>query len=617
MCGIVGYAGPDTGRAVDVVLTGLRRLEYRGYDSAGIAVVDGGLATAKRAGKLANLEEALAADPLPSAATGIGHTRWATHGAPTDANAHPHLGGADGRLAVIHNGIIENFASLKAGLLEAGAEFSSETDTEVAAHLLADAYERTGDLTAAMHDVCRRLEGAFTLLAVHADAPGTVVGARRNSPLVVGLGDGANYLGSDVAAFIAETREAIELGQDQVVTITADAVEITDFDGEPAQGRRFHVDWDAAAAEKGGYPSFMAKEINEQPQAVADTLLGRTDAEGRLVLDELKVDLSVLRSVDKIVIVACGTAAYAGQVAKYAIEHWCRIPCEVELAHEFRYRDPVVNARTLVVAISQSGETMDTIMAVRHAREQGARVVAICNTHGSTIPRESDAVLYTHAGPEVAVASTKAFLAQITACYLLGLYLAQLRGNKFADEVGAVLADLHRMPEAIQKVLDGLDHVRQIARWMADTSSVLFLGRHVGFPVAMEGALKLKELAYIHAEGFAAGELKHGPIALIEPGQPVFVVVPSPRGRDSLHAKIVSNIQEIRARGARTLVIAEDGDDDVLPYADEVIRVPQVPTLLAPLVTTVPLQVFAAELAAAKGLDVDQPRNLAKSVTVE
>ncbi len=619
MCGIVGYAGPQDGaRAVDVVLGGLRRLEYRGYDSAGVAVVDGTrVASTKRAGKLANLVAALEAEPLPGSGTGIGHTRWATHGGPTDENAHPHRGGADGRLALIHNGIIENFAGLKASLLADGAEFTSETDTEVAAHLLAATYAETRDLTTAMQAVCRRLDGAFTLLAVHADEPGTVVGARRNSPLVVGLGEGENYLGSDVSAFIAHSREAIELGQDQVVTITADAVEITDFDGAPAQGRRYHVDWDAAAAEKGGYPSFMAKEINEQPRAVADTLLGRMDAERRLVLDELNVSEAALRAVDKIVVIACGTAAYAGQVAKYAIEHWCRIPCEVELAHEFRYRDPVVNARTLVVAISQSGETMDTIMAVRHAREQGACVVAICNTHGSTIPRESDAVIYTHAGPEVAVASTKAFLAQVTACYLLGLYLAQLRGNKYADEVTEILGQLQQMPEAIQKVLDGLDHVRQIARWMVDTSSVLFLGRHVGYPVAMEGALKLKELAYIHAEGFAAGELKHGPIALIEPGQPVFVIVPSPRGRDSLHSKVVSNIQEIRARGARTLVIAEEGDDDVLPYADEVIRVPQTPTLLAPLVTTVPLQVFAAELATAKGLDVDQPRNLAKSVTVE
>jgi glutamine---fructose-6-phosphate transaminase (isomerizing) len=619
MCGIVGYAGTagDGVQALDVVLEGLGRLEYRGYDSAGVALqADGGLVWTKRAGKLARLVEALEAEPLPAATTGIGHTRWATHGGPTDGNAHPHLAG-DGRVAVIHNGIIENFATLKAELVAAGVEFASQTDTEVAAHLLAKAFAEKGDLAEAMRAVVRRLKGAFTLLAVHADVPDTVVAARRNSPLVVGLGDGANYLGSDVAAFIGRTRDAIEMGQDQVVVITPTTVEITDFDGRPAEGKRYHVDWDAKAAEKGGFPNFMAKEIDDQPHAVADTLLGRTDAMGRLVLDEVHVDEALLRRIDKIVVVACGTAAYAGSVAKYAIEHWCRIPCEVELAHEFRYRDPVVNEKTLVVAISQSGETMDTIMAVRHAREQGARVVAICNTQGSTIPRESDAALYTHAGPEIAVASTKAFLAQITACYLLGLYLAQLRGNMFADEAGEILQQLHAMPDKIRKVLDGMGPVRTMARWMADTRSVLFLGRHVGYPVAMEGALKLKEIAYIHAEGFAAGELKHGPIALIEAGQPVFVIVPSPRGRDSLHSKVVSNIQEINARGARTIVIAEEGDDEVVPFASEVIRVPQTPTLLAPLVTVVPLQVFACELATAKGLDVDQPRNLAKSVTVE
>ncbi|NUU18103.1 glutamine--fructose-6-phosphate transaminase (isomerizing) [Cellulomonas humilata] len=618
MCGIVGYVGSQVAsdHPLDVVLEGLRRLEYRGYDSAGVALVspDGKLATAKKAGKLANLVEELDLRPLPVSTAAIGHTRWATHGGPTDVNAHPHVAG---KLAVIHNGIVENFASLKAGLLAEGVVFLSETDTEVAAQLIARAYEVTGDLTAAMTEVARSLHGTFTLLAVHEDAPDVVVGARHDSPLVVGIGEGENFLGSDVAAFISHTREALELGQDQVVTITPDSVSVTGFDGLPAQARRYTVDWDAAAAEKGGFASFMDKEIHDQPHAVADTLLGRTDARGRLVLDEVRIDESVLRSVDKIVVVACGTAAYAGHVAKYAIEHWCRIPVEVELAHEFRYRDPVVNERTLVVAVSQSGETMDTLMAVRHAREQGAKVLALVNTHGSTIPREADAVLYTHAGPEIAVASTKAFLAQITAAYLLGLYLAQLRGNKFADEVAEILTELRAMPDKIQQVLDRADRVRQTARSMVDTTSVLFLGRHVGFPVAMEGALKLKELAYIHAEGFAAGELKHGPIALIEEGQPVFVIVPSPRGRDSLHSKVVSNIQEIRARGARTLVIAEDGDTDVLPYADEVFYVPQSPTLLAPLLAVVPLQIFACELATAKGLDVDQPRNLAKSVTVE
>jgi glucosamine--fructose-6-phosphate aminotransferase (isomerizing) len=619
MCGIVGYVGSQQagGRPLEVVLEGLRRLEYRGYDSAGVALVspDGtGLLTAKKAGKLANLIGELDERPLPDATAGIGHTRWATHGAPNDLNAHPHVAGS---LAVIHNGIVENFAALKAELVADGAQFTSETDTEVAAHLLARAYADSGDLSVAMCAVARRLEGTFTLLAVHADVPDVVVGARHDSPLVVGLGQGENFLGSDVAAFIAHTRDALELGQDQVVTLGPDEVTVTDFHGAPAQARRFTVDWDAAAAEKGGFASFMDKEIHDQPQAVGDTLLGRTDIDGKLVLDDLRIDESVLRSIDKIVVVACGTAAYAGHVAKYAIEHWCRIPVEVELAHEFRYRDPVVGPRTLVVAISQSGETMDTLMAVRHAREQGAKVLAICNTYGSTIPRESDAVLYTHAGPEIAVASTKAFLSQITAAYLLGLYLAQLRGNKFPDEIAEIFDQLREMPDRIQEVLDRADHVRKAAREMADVPSVLFLGRHVGFPVALEGALKLKELAYIHAEGFAAGELKHGPIALIEEGQPVFVIVPSPRGRDSLHSKVISNIQEIRARGARTLVIAEDGDTDVEPYADVVFSIPQCPTLLSPLLATVPLQVFACELATARGLDVDQPRNLAKSVTVE
>jgi glucosamine--fructose-6-phosphate aminotransferase (isomerizing) len=619
MCGIVGYVGPSTDTtALAVVMEGLARMEYRGYDSAGVALLDDGqVQVRKRSGKLANLVAEIDAHPLPATTTAIGHTRWATHGGPTDHNAHPHLGGRDRRLALIHNGIIENFHPLKTELVDLGMTFESETDTEVAAHLVALAYARTGDLTEAMREAVSRLEGAFTLLAVHADAPGVVVGARRNSPLVAGLGVGANYLGSDVAAFIGHTREALELGQDQIVTITPSSVSVIGFDGAPAQGKRYHVDWDAARAEKGGYPSFMAKEIDEQPRAIADTLLGRTKDDGELVLDELRVSEDSLRSVDKIVIVACGTAAYAGMIAKYAIEHWVRIPCEVELAHEFRYRDPVVDERTLVLSISQSGETMDTLMAVKHARELGALTVSICNTHGSTIPRESDAVLYTHAGPEVAVASTKAFLAQITACYLLGLYLAQLRGGTFADEAAAVMRELRGIPEHVQTVLDRMDRVREIARFMADTRSVLFLGRHVGFPVALEGALKLKEIAYIHAEGFAAGELKHGPIALIEPGQPVFIVVPSPSTPHDLHRKIVSNIQEIRARGARTLVIAEDGDEAVVPFADEVIRVPAVSPLLAPLLTVVPLQVFALELATAKGLDADQPRNLAKSVTVE
>ncbi len=619
MCGIVGYVGPQAdGKALDVVMEGLARLEYRGYDSAGVALVTAdGVVSEKRAGKLVNLESALDADELPGATTGIGHTRWATHGGPTDQNAHPHRAGEGGKLALIHNGIIENFHQLKNTLLADGATFESETDTEVAAQLLAREYATAVDLTSAMQNVVNQLEGAFTLLAVHADSPGVVVGARRNSPLVVGLGEGENFLGSDVAAFIGHTRNALELGQDQIVTITPDSCSVINFDGSPAEGKHYEVTWDAAAAEKGGYPTFMEKEIYEQPHAVGDTLLGRTDVDGRLVLDDMTITEDQLRDVDRIIIVACGTAAYAGMVAKYAIEHWTRIPVEVSLAHEFRYSDPIATERTLVVSISQSGETMDTLMAVKHARELGALTLSICNTHGSTIPRESDAVLYTHAGPEIAVASTKAFLAQITACYILGLYLAQLRGGTFADDAQSVMKELHEIPAKLEDLLGRMDRVKEIARFMADTRSVLFLGRNVGYPVAMEGALKLKELAYIHAEGFAAGELKHGPIALIDAGQPVFIVVPGPGTPHELHKKVVSNIQEIRARGARTIVVAEDGDEDVVPFADEVIRVPATSPLLAPLLTVVPLQVFALHLSTAKGLDVDQPRNLAKSVTVE
>ncbi|WP_436786402.1 glutamine--fructose-6-phosphate transaminase (isomerizing) [Yinghuangia sp. YIM S10712] len=616
MCGIVGYVGDKS--ALDVVMGGLRRLEYRGYDSAGVAVLaDGALVSDKRAGKLANLEKALTETPLPAGPTGIGHTRWATHGAPTDVNAHPHLDNAE-KVAVVHNGIIENFAALRAELAERGHTLRSETDTEVVCHLLAEEFGPAGgDLAEAMRRVCRHLEGAFTLVAVHADAPDVVVAARRNSPLVVGRGDGENFLASDVAAFIAHTREAVELGQDQVVELRRDSVTITDFLGNPGTFREYHVDWDASAAEKDGHDYFMLKEIAEQPKAVADTLLGRIGTDGRLRLDEVRIPDQVLREVDKVVIIACGTSYHAAMIAKYAIEHWTRVPCEVELASEFRYRDPILDRQTLVIAISQSGETMDTLMAQRHAREQGAKVLAICNTNGSTMPREADAVLYTHAGPEVAVASTKAFLTQLVACYLVALYLGQVRGTKWGDEITEVIEQLAAMPKQVERVLDTMEPVRDLARSLKDATSVLFLGRHVGFPVALEGALKLKELAYMHAEGFAAGELKHGPIALIEDGLPVVVVVPSPRGRSVLHDKIVSNIQEIRARGAKTIVIAEEGDTAVLPYADHLVTIPATPVLLQPLVATVPLQVFACELATAKGHEVDQPRNLAKSVTVE
>jgi len=616
MCGIVGYVGNN--KSLEVLLGGLKRLEYRGYDSAGVAIIDdaGKLGTRKRAGKLKMLLDDLAESPLGNGATGIGHTRWATHGGPTDVNAHPHLS-RDSKLALIHNGIIENFSELKNELLAEGETFSSETDTEVAALLVGREYEKTGDLTAALRGVVARLEGAFTLLAVHEDQPGVVVGARRNSPLVIGLGDGENFLGSDVAAFVEFTRRAVAIGQDQIVTIRPDSVVVTDFDGNAVEVEEFDIAWDASASDKGGWSSFMAKEISEEPDAVANTILGRVH-DGLVKLSEFEpLGDDIIANIDRIVVIACGTAAYAGMLGKYAIEAWARVPVDVELAHEFRYRNPILTERTLVISISQSGETMDTLMAVKFASESGAKVVSVCNTHGATIPRESDAVVYTHAGPEVAVASTKAFVAQVTALYLIGLHIAGVRGTLSDAEIRENVTELQAVPDKISEVLVTSQSIKQLAHWMTDTQSVLFLGRHVGYPIALEGALKLKELAYIHAEGFAAGELKHGPIALIEPGQVVFVIVPSPRDPNSLHKKVVSNIQEIRARGARVIAIAEKGDAAVLPFADEVIPIPLAGSFFEPLLAVIPLHIFGMELSAAKGLDVDQPRNLAKSVTVE
>jgi glucosamine--fructose-6-phosphate aminotransferase (isomerizing) len=616
MCGIVGYVGPRDSQGI--LVAGLARLEYRGYDSAGIAVVDenGRLNARKKAGKLAALRESLETDPMGRGTTGIGHTRWATHGGPTDLNAHPHLADGD-RLAVIHNGIIENFAELKRELVAEGVEFLSETDTEVAAQLIARAYRETGDLVAAFRAVVNRLDGAFTLLATHEDHPDLVVGARRNSPLVIGLGDGENFLGSDVAAFVEHTRRALAIGQDEIVAITPDEVTVTDFEGNSVEPQPFEVSWDASAADKGGWSSFMAKEVSEEPEAVANTVRGRVK-DGRISIPELEGLDELFIGIDRIVVLACGTAYYAGLVGKYAIEKWSRIPVAVELAHEFRYSDPIVSPSTLVVSISQSGETMDTLMAVKEAARLGAKTLSICNTQGSTIPRESDAVVYTHAGPEVAVASTKAFVAQITALYLFALHVAGVRGSLDDAVSDEAVEQLEALPSKIQWILDNeQERTEQLARWMADTRSVLFLGRHVGYPIALEGALKLKEIAYIHAEGFAAGELKHGPIALVEPGQPVFVVVPSPRGSVTMHQKVISNIEEIRARGARVIAIAEQGDSAVMPSADEVLRIPLASPLFEPLLAVVPLHIFAMGLATAKGLDVDQPRNLAKSVTVE
>ncbi|UQX87921.1 glutamine--fructose-6-phosphate transaminase (isomerizing) [Jatrophihabitans telluris] len=616
MCGIVGYVGHR--QALDVVVEGLRRLEYRGYDSSGVAIIsdDATLQTAKKAGRIENLD-ALLAERTITGTTGMGHTRWATHGAPNDRNAHPHTD-TSGRIAVVHNGIIENFVALQAELEREGVEFASDTDSETVAHLVAGVLRRgeAETLADALRIVCRRLEGAFTLVLIDAENPDTVVAARRNSPLVLGLGDGETFLGSDVAAFIEFTRQAVELGQDQVVEIDRSGYRITDFDGRTVEGSPFTIDWDLAAAEKSGYDYFMLKEIQEQPSAVADTLRSHFQ-NGRITLDEQRLDPSTLREVDKVFVVACGTAYHAGLLAKQAIEHWTRIPVEVEMASEFRYRDPVLDRQTLVVAISQSGETADTLEAVRHAKDQKATVLAICNTNGAQIPRESDAVLYTHAGPEIGVASTKCFTAQVAAVLILGLALAEARGTKYPDEIAAEYAALQAMPDLIATTLQVGEQVRAVAREIASAKAILFLGRHVGYPVALEGALKLKELAYMHAEGFPAGELKHGPIALIEQDLPVVVVMPSPTGRPLLHQKMLSNIAEISARGARTIVIAEEGDELVAKHAAHLIEIPRTRTLLSPLLTTIPLQILAAEIAQLRGNDIDKPRNLAKSVTVE
>ncbi|OZG50169.1 glutamine--fructose-6-phosphate transaminase (isomerizing) [Bombiscardovia coagulans] len=630
MCGIVGYASLTNtacAKPLEVCLQGLERLEYRGYDSAGVALVAPGMgkvAWRKKAGRLNNLVHSIESQPMPEATVGIGHTRWATNGEPNDVNAHPHIS-QDEKIAVIHNGIIENAAQLKFDLQAEGYTFVSNTDTEVVAKLAGKVADtiiaETGkpDLFEAIRRTARMLTGAFTILAVDVRQPGIVVGIRHDSPLVVGLGEHENFLGSDLAAFVAHTKQAMELGQDEAVCISGESIEVTDFDGNPVtDSHRFTINWDASSAQKGGWDSFMDKEIHEDPTAVADTLLGRFNPNGDLNLDEVHIEPEVFRQIDKIIIVACGTASYAGFVAKYAIEHWVRIPVEVELAHEFRYRDPILTPRTLVVAISQSGETMDTLMALRHAREQGSRVLAICNTQGSSIPRESDAVLYTHAGPEIAVASTKAFVSQVVAAYLLGLYLAQVKGTMFRDEIHQVVESLKDMPRKIQWVLDTQTQtIARAAKSLITAKSFLFLGRHVGYPVALEGALKLKEIAYTFTEGFAAGELKHGPIALVEEGEPIVVIVPSSRGRDLLHNKVISSIEEVKARGAFVIAVAEEGDPDVDRYADVVFWRPTCPTLMSPLVDVVPLQLFALEMAKDKGLDVDKPRNLAKSVTVE
>jgi glutamine---fructose-6-phosphate transaminase (isomerizing) len=607
MCGIVGYVGND--QALPIVVEGLRRLEYRGYDSAGVALVDGGLEVRKRAGKLAELEAALADDPLAPATAGIGHTRWATHGAPSDGNAHPHVD-CTGRIAVIHNGIIENHRELRAALEKAGHAFASDTDTEVVAHLLEDAPDE--DLTAAVRQVAGTLHGAYALVVASADHPGELVGVKVSSPLVVGLGSGETMIASDITAVLGRTRSVVPLDEGQIATLWTDGLAVTTLEGRPVETTPITVDWDVTAAQKSGYDWFMRKEIDEQPQAIRDTLVGRTDG-GLLQLDELRVPDDVLREVSKVFVVACGTAFHSGLVAKYAIEHWTRLPVEIEIASEFRYRDPVLGPDTLTLAVSQSGETIDTLEAARHARRQGSQVIAVTNTVGSSLAREADGVLYTHAGPEIGVASTKTFATQMVAQQLVALYLAQVRGARFPEEVGGVLDELAALPAKVERAIALDANVRAIAERFAGARDYLFIGRHTGYPAALEGALKMKELSYVHASGYPAGELKHGPIALVEDGLPVVAIAT----RCHVYPKMLSNIQEVKARGAAVIAIVTAGDVDAAALADHVIEVPETPELLSPVVVTVPLQLLAYHVAVLRGCDVDQPRNLAKSVTVE
>jgi glutamine---fructose-6-phosphate transaminase (isomerizing) len=619
VCGIIGITGrPD---AIDGIVAGLTRLEYRGYDSAGIVANDGrDLRVLKRAGKLGQLVTALEGQPLTTA-TGIGHTRWATHGEPTDRNAHPHVD-PSGRVAVVHNGIIENYQTLKAEFDD--ARFASDTDSEVTAHLVARELDRqpedARDLLAAVRAVVARLQGAYSLCFVALDAPDEIVVAKHEAPLIVAHADGVGYCASDVAALIAHTREVAALLDGQFARITPAGVEVVDLAGDPVEPHRYEVDWDLAAAEKQGFPHFMLKEIHEQPQAIADTLRDRLTVPPngggpRLHLDELRMDEHELGRIDKVFILACGTSLHAGMVGKLAIEHWAGIPVDVEVASEFRYRDPIVDPHTLVIAISQSGETIDTIAGASYARDQRAPVIALVNVVGSTLAREADGVLYTHAGPEVAVASTKAFTTQLIGCLLLGLYLGQVRGRLFASEAEDILARLQSVPEAVERVLDLDAQIAALAERYHDVDYTMFIGRHTGLPIAYEGALKLKEISYLHAEAFPAGEMKHGPIALIEQGS--LVVALAPAGR--VFGKMVSNIQEVRARGAAVLAIGTEGSTaELKAHADDVLTLPEPSHELAgPVLSVVPLQLFSYHVATLRGEDVDQPRNLAKTVTVE
>ncbi|MEE8062434.1 MAG: glutamine--fructose-6-phosphate transaminase (isomerizing) [Gemmatimonadales bacterium] len=608
MCGIVGYVGPRP--AAELILRGLRRLEYRGYDSAGLAVINGnGLAITKAAGKLSSLEKALG-NGLPAGTVGLGHTRWATHGAPTTPNAHPHTD-QTGRIAVIHNGIIENALAIRTALEQRGHSFTSETDTEVLAHLIGELYE--GDLELAVAAALREVDGAYGIAVLSADEPDCLVAARKGSPLIVGVGEGEWFVASDASALLEHTRSVVYLDDGEMVVITRDGYRVRDLDAVEIPKEVNLIEWDLATIERGGFEHFMLKEIFEQPQSLRNTLSGHLlEDEGTSRLEGLNLTNDELKQIDQIIITACGTSWHAGLIGEYMIEELARVPVEVEYASEFRYRNPVVDEHTLVIGISQSGETADTLAALKEAKNRGARTIGLVNVVGSTIAREVDGGTYLHAGPEVGVASTKAFTSQVGALALFTLRLARLKnlsilqGRQFIEALDA-------LPGQIEQILERADEIKDLANQFLTTSNALYLGRGVNFPVALEGALKLKEISYIHAEGYPAAEMKHGPIALIDENMPVVFIAP----RDAVHAKIVSNIEEVKARGGRVLALINEGDEEIERLADATFTIPETLDLLTPVLTTVPLQLLSYYVAIRRGCNVDQPRNLAKSVTVE
>ena len=609
MCGIIGYVGKDA--AVPILIEGLKKLEYRGYDSSGVAVLQGGKIEVRRAvGKLQNLEALLRNESL-SGTMGVGHVRWATHGRPSEENAHPHRAGS---VVVVHNGIIENYTVLKKELTAQGRTFQSETDTEVIAHLIDSIAQKGGPLDQAVREAASRLQGAYAIAVIDERSPDVVVGARKGSPLVVGLGQGEFFLASDIPAILHRTRDVLFLNDDEMAVLSEDGVRITDLSGKEITREITRVMWNPVMAEKGGYRHFMLKEIYEQPRAIMDTIRGRISQEtGAIHLEEMGPAYDKLREVKKIFIVACGTSWHAGLVGKYMIEELACVPTEVDIASEFRYRCPLVGRDNLFIAITQSGETADTLAAMREAKKKGATVIAVCNVVGSTASREADGVVYTHAGPEIGVASTKAFTAQLAALYLVGLFFGELRGTLTAGDVKKRLADLVHVPTLVERCLEEDAGIEQIAKRYFKANDFLYLGRGPNFPIALEGALKLKEISYIHAEGYPAGEMKHGPIALIDENMPIVVLA----GKNGVYEKILANIQEVKARSGIVIALATAGDSEIGKMADHVITVPATNQLLMPILMSVPLQLLAYHIAVLRGADVDQPRNLAKSVTVE